>query len=191
MRFSGEWKDLGTWNTLTEAMSAEVSGNALAAECESTNVINELQIPLIMLGVKNLAIAATPDGILVTDKTSSDKIKNYVSDNRSMYEKRSWGEYTVLDYSVQSGCHNSLTKHLIIKPGQRISYQKHKYRSEKWTIVDGEGKLIIDDVITCTSHPIDWVGEWFEKDGKDNPRTVMESVAAAWKFREELIAEYA
>ena len=130
MRFSGEWKDLGTWNTLTEAMSDEVSGNALAADCENTHVINELQIPLIALGVKNLAIAATPDGILVTNKTSSDKIKNYVSENRPMYEKRVWGEYTVLDYRVQSDGHNSLTKHLIIKPGQHISYQRHNNRSE-------------------------------------------------------------
>lgn len=63
MRFAGEWKDLGTWNTLTEAMSDEVAGNAVTAYCENTDVINELQIPLVALGVKNLAIAATPDGI--------------------------------------------------------------------------------------------------------------------------------
>ena len=61
MRFAGEWKDLGTWNTLTEAMSDEVAGKAIAAECENTHVINELQIPLIAIGVKDLAIAATPD----------------------------------------------------------------------------------------------------------------------------------
>ena len=147
LRFSGEWKDLGTWNTLTEAMSDEVSGNALAAECENTHVINELQIPLIALGVKNLAIAATPDGILVTDKASSDKIKNYVSDSRPMYEKRVWGEYTILDYRLQNDGNNSLTKHLIIKPGQHISYQRHKHRSEIWTFTDGSGKLILDGVV--------------------------------------------
>ena len=46
MRFAGEWKDLGTWNTLTEVMSDAVAGNAVAAACENTHVINELQIPL-------------------------------------------------------------------------------------------------------------------------------------------------
>ncbi len=147
MRFSGEWKDLGTWNTLTEAMSDEVEGNAVAAHCENTHVINELQIPLVALGVKDLAIAATPDGILVTEKRASDKLKDYVTDQRPMYEKRVWGKYIVLDYRIQSDGHNSLTKHLIITPGQHISYQRHTYRAEIWTIVDGVGKLILDGSI--------------------------------------------
>ena len=148
VRFGGEWKDLGTWNTLTEAMIDEVAGNAVAAECENTHVINELQIPLIALGVKDLAIVATPDGILVTEKRKSDKLKEYVSDQRPMYEKKSWGEYKVLDYRIQTDGKNSLTKHLIIKPGQHISYQKHAHRAEIWTFVDGDGLLILDDVIT-------------------------------------------
>lgn len=148
MRFAGEWKDLGTWNTLTEAMIDEVAGNAVAAECENTHVINELQIPLIALGVKNLAIAATPDGILVTEKNKSDKLKEYVSDQRPMYEKRVWGEYQVLDYRIQADGKNSLTKHLIIKPGQHISYQRHAHRTEMWTFVDGNGTLILDGEIT-------------------------------------------
>ncbi|MCR4746434.1 MAG: cupin domain-containing protein [Lachnospiraceae bacterium] len=144
MRFSGAWKDLGTWNTLTEAMSDEVAGNAVAADCENTHVINELQIPLIALGTKNLAIAATPDGILVVDKASSDKLKEYVGDQRPMYEKRVWGEYQVLDYRIQADGQNFLTKHLIITPGQHISYQIHRHRTEMWTFVDGKGKLILD-----------------------------------------------
>jgi mannose-1-phosphate guanylyltransferase len=148
MRFKGEWKDLGTWNTITEAMNDEVSGNAVTAHCRNTHVINELQIPLIVLGVKNLVIAATPDGILVTDKNSSDKLKDYVSDQRPMYERRRWGEYKVLDYRVQEDGCNSLTKHLVITQGQHISYQTHAHRSEIWTFVEGAGTLILDDEIT-------------------------------------------
>ncbi len=147
IRFAGRWKDLGTWNTLTEAMSDEVSGKALAVDCKNTHVINELQIPLIALGVDNLAIAATPDGILVTDKKKSDKLKDHVVDQRPMVEKRSWGEYQVLDYRIQADGQNFLTKHLIITPGQHISYQRHQHRSEIWTFVDGTGKLILDGVV--------------------------------------------
>ena len=147
MRFSGQWKDLGTWNTLTEAMSDEVAGNAVAVDCINTHVINELQIPLIAMGVDNLAIAATPDGILVTDKKKGDKLKDYVIDQRPMYEKRVWGEYQVLDYRIQSDGQNFLTKHLIIAPGQHISYQRHKHRTEMWTFVDGTGKLILNDEV--------------------------------------------
>lgn len=147
LRFAGQWKDLGTWNTLTEAMSDEVAGNAVAVECTNTHVINELQIPLIALGVNNLAIAATPDGILVTDKSKSGKLKDYVADQRPMVEKREWGEYQVLDYRIHPDRQNFLTKHLIIKPGRHISYQRHKQRSEIWTFVDGTGKLIINGEI--------------------------------------------
>ena len=147
MRFAGVWKDLGTWNAFTEAMSDNVVGNAVAADCENTHLINELQIPLIALGVNNLAIAATPDGILVTDKNSSDKLKNYVLDYRPMYEKRVWGEYQVLDYRIQGDGLNFLTKHLIIAPRHHISYQTHSHRTEMWTIVDGTGKIILDGVI--------------------------------------------
>lgn len=151
MRFAGEWKDLGTWNTLTEAMSDEISGNAVAADCENTHVINELQIPLVALGVKNLAIAATPDGILVTDKSKSDKLKEYVSDQRPMCEKRVWGEYQVLDYRIQADGKNSLTKHLIINQNQHISYQRHSHRTEIWTFIDGDGTLILEGEIKKVS----------------------------------------
>ena len=102
---------------------------------------------MVALGVRNLAIAATPDGILVADKDSSDKLKDYVVDQRPMYEKRVWGEYMVLDYRIQENGENSLTKHLVIAPGQHISYQRHAHRSEIWTIISGTGKLIIDGVI--------------------------------------------
>ncbi len=147
IRFSGQWKDLGTWNTLTEEMSDEVSGNAVLVDSLNTHVINELQIPLIVLGTRNLAIAATPDGILVTDKSKSNKLKDVVPNQRPMFEKRIWGEYRVLDYNIGIDGQNYLTKHLIIKKGRHISYQRHKYRSEMWTVVDGTGKIIINDSV--------------------------------------------
>ena len=64
--------------------------------------------------------------------------------NRPMYEKRAWGEYTVLDYNAEKDSKNSLTKKLIIEKGQHISYQLHNHRTEMWTIVKGEGQLVID-----------------------------------------------
>lgn len=144
MRYSGTWKDLGTWNTFTEAMVDEVSGNATAVECINTHIVNELQIPLLALGTHNLAIAATADGILITDKNKSHKLKEYVTDKRPMYERREWGEYQVLDCRLQDDGDNSLTKHLVILPGKHISYQKHRHRYEMWTVIEGDGRLILD-----------------------------------------------
>ncbi len=144
IRFAGQWKDLGTWNTLSEAMSESTSGNAITDECNNTHVINELGIPLIVLGVSNAIIAATPDGILVSDKEKSPKLKDYVGTARPMYERRGWGEYKVLDYKAHQNGQNSLVKELIISPGEHISYQRHQHRTEIWTFTEGIGELIID-----------------------------------------------
>lgn len=147
IRFSGEWKDLGTWNTLTEAMDEAVTGNAVADGCDNTHVVNELGIPMIALGVNDAVIAATPDGILVTSKARSPELKSFVGESRPMYERRGWGEYRVLDYKVHRDEKNSLTKELVIAPDQHISYQRHNHRTEVWTFTEGEGDLILDDEV--------------------------------------------
>ena len=148
IRFNGEWKDLGTWNTLAEAMIEPVSGNATVDDdCENTHVVNELGIPLIAMGIKDAVIAATPDGILVSDKEASPKLKDYVASARPMYERRGWGEYKVLDYKLHEDGNNSLVKELIISAGQHISYQRHKHRTEIWTFTEGAGELILDGVV--------------------------------------------
>ena len=145
--YTGKWKDLGTWNTLTEEMSEYNIGYAIQGEeCVNTHVINELSIPLLVLGAKDMVVAASPDGILVSDKHKSSYIKPYAQKigNRPMYEERRWGEYKVLDYNQYEDESKSLTKHLTIRQGKSISYQKHNHRDEIWTIVDGEGELLID-----------------------------------------------
>lgn len=145
--YNGKWKDLGTWNTLTEEMSEKNIGFARQGEeCENTHVINELSIPVLVLGAKDMVVAASPDGILVSDKHKSSYIKPYVQEvgSRPMYEERRWGEYKVLDYNQYDDENKSLTKHLTIRAGQSISYQKHHHRDEIWTVVDGVGELLID-----------------------------------------------
>lgn len=145
--YDGIWKDLGTWNTLTEEMKEENIGNARQGEeCLNTHVINELDIPVVVLGTHDLLVAASPDGVLVSDKHKSSYLKPYVEEmeNRPMYEERRWGEYKVLDYVQYDDRTKSLTKHLMIQAGKSISYQMHNQRDEIWTIVDGSGELLID-----------------------------------------------
>ena len=147
VEYEGEWKDLGTWNTLTEEMDEKYSGKTIVGEeCDNTHIINELSIPIVALGTKNLVIAASPDGILVSDKHKSSYLKPYVEslEARPMYEERRWGEYRVLDYTQYEDKTKSLTKHLMIEEGKSISYQCHLHRDEIWTVVDGEGKLLVD-----------------------------------------------
>ena len=152
--FNGKWKDLGTWNSLTEELSSTAIGNALLGEqTENTHVINELGIPVFCNGVKDIVVAGSPDGILVCGKECSENIKNYV-DNlspRPMYEERRWGSYRVLDSTTYSDGYMSLTKVLHLKSGRYISYQIHEHRQEVWTVVDGEGIVVLDGVISRVS----------------------------------------
>ena len=148
IRFKGQWNDLGTWNALSEAITEPVGGNATAPLCENTHVINELSIPVVALGIKNAVVVATADGILVSDKDTSDQLKKYVETQRPMYEHREWGEYKVLNYNLHNDGNNSLVKELIISPGKHISYQRHKKRTEMWTFTEGDGELIIDGTVT-------------------------------------------
>ncbi len=145
--YNGEWKDIGTWNTLTEEMQEESIGDVVMGEaCINTHVINELSIPVVALGTQNLVIAAGQDGILVSDKHKSSYIKPYVEniDNRPMYEERRWGEYKVYDYSQYADGTKSLTKHVTINAGCAQDYHVHRYKDEVITVANGEGELVVD-----------------------------------------------
>lgn len=145
--FNGEWKDLGTWNTLTDELHKPIIGNAvMGAHCENTHVINELQNPIFVDGLKDVVVAACPDGILVCSKEHSEEIKKSVENltPRPMYEERRWGIYRVLDDSYYADGRHSLTKSITLKEGKNISYQIHHHRSETWTFVQGEGIFVLD-----------------------------------------------
>ena len=147
--FTGQWKDLGTWNTLTDELRQHTIGNAvLGPKCENTHVINELQNPIFVDGVKDIVVAACPDGILVCAKKETENIKKYVENltPRPMYEERRWGTYRVLDDTTYSDGSHSLTKSITLKPGKNISYQIHHHRAETWTFVQGEGLFVLDGV---------------------------------------------
>ncbi len=146
--YNGEWKDLGTWNTLTEVMEENQIGDVkISSDCKNTHVINELEIPVVVMGSENMIVAASPDGILVADKVQSSYIKKYVEDRdmRPMFEERSWGEYKVLDMVVNEDGTKSLTKRKKIKRGMRIEYQSHKSRSEVITVISGKCIITIND----------------------------------------------
>ncbi len=145
--YDGFWKDLGTWNTLSEEMGDECLGQVVLGEgTQNTHVINELCIPIVALGVKDLIVAASPDGVLISDKNKSAHLKSYVDgiSDRPMYEERLWGDYKALDYTSYEDGTKSLTKHLTIKAGQGIDYRAHSVRDEVWIIVDGSGEMVLD-----------------------------------------------
>lgn len=146
--FSGEWRDLGTWNTLTDELKHSEYGNVTTdGTGNNTHIINELDIPLMCIGTKDLIVAASPDGILVSEKSKSEEIKAFADKlkRRPMYEERRWGEYRVIDFVEFPDGFSALTKRLRLNPGCSISYQEHSCRDEVWTFIDGEGEIILND----------------------------------------------
>ena len=142
MRFHGEWKDLGTWNTLTEAMTESSIGEVIMdPTCENVHVINELNVPILAMGLNNVVISASPDGILISDKHQSSFIKPYVDgiDQQIMYAEKSWGSFRVLDVE-----HDSLTIKVTLNPGHQMNYHSHLHRDEVWVVISGKGTTVVD-----------------------------------------------
>ncbi|SFO22071.1 mannose-1-phosphate guanylyltransferase (GDP) /mannose-6-phosphate isomerase, type 2 [Pseudobutyrivibrio sp. UC1225] len=158
VRFAGDWKDLGTWNTLTEAMPEYVVGNGILNEtCEDVHIINEMDVPILAMGLHDVVISASPEGILVSDKEQSSYIKPFVDaiDQEVMFAEKSWGSYKVLEVEDES-----LTIKVTLNAGHSMNYHSHKYRDEVWVVISGNGRTIVDgmeqtvragDVITMSA----------------------------------------
>lgn len=142
MRFAGQWKDLGTWNTLTEAMEEPSVGQAIMNEtCSGVHILNELGVPVLAMGLHDVVISASPEGILVSDKEESSYIKPFVEniDQQIMFAEKSWGSFRVLDVEEES-----LTIKVTLNPGHRMNYHSHEKREEIWNVLSGQGRTIVD-----------------------------------------------
>ena len=147
LRYRGVWKDIGTWNTLAEPMEEPTVGHAVIGDrCENVHIVNELDIPVLAMGMKDTVIAASPDGILVASAETADRIKPYVDtiSRQIMFAEKSWGNYLVIDAED-----SSLTIKANLKPMQRMNYHSHERRDEVWTIIAGSGKAVIDEEETA------------------------------------------
>lgn len=148
--YTGYWRDLGTWNTLTEEMDVQTVGRVYQdGDSPNTHVINELDIPIVTIGLSDTVIAASLDGILISAKDKSHRVKDLPLEwqQRPMYEEKRWGTYRVLHYRTTTTGTQVLTKVLHIFANKNLSYQTHQYRSEVWTVVEGEGEFVWNDQI--------------------------------------------
>lgn len=142
LRYAGDWKDIGTWNTLTEVMEDPGVGDVIMNEsCSNVHVINELNVPVLCMGLEDVVIAASPEGILVSDKEQSSYIKPFVDkiDQQIMFAEKSWGSFRVLNVLPES-----MTIMVTLNPGHQMNYHSHERRDEVWTIVSGTGRTIVD-----------------------------------------------
>lgn len=146
VEFQGFWKDLGTWDAMAEQMSTDTIGNVIIDDsCRNTQVINELKSPVVVLGARDLVVAAGQDGILVAEKSQAGRVKELTQTltSRPMFEERRWGTLETLD-DTETPQISTLTRKIRIHDGMTSSYHYHKYRDEIWTVLNGTGELILE-----------------------------------------------
>lgn len=144
-RFAGQWKDLGTWNTLTEAMEENIVGKGVVNEsCSGVHILNEMDVPVLAMGLHDVVISASPEGILVSDKEQSSYIKPFVDKfvQQIMFAEKSWGSYKVIDVEEES-----MTLKVTLKPGNTMNYHSHKNRDEIWVVLAGDGTTVVDGYV--------------------------------------------
>ena len=142
IRYNGDWKDVGTWNTLTEVMDSAAIGDVhFDNACQNSHVVNETDMPIIAMGLKNIVVAAGPDGILVADKAQSSYLKPLAENihQQIRFAEKSWGNYRVIDIGAES-----LTIKVTLNAGNKMRYHSHNFRREVWTIIGGNGRIVLD-----------------------------------------------
>lgn len=153
------WSDMGSFDALYEELPKDKDNNvSLATKVESTleNIADNAHNNLIVsdklvaaIDVDDLLIIDTVDALLISKKGSSQKVKDTVKvlkerkselPNIHVTAHRPWGTYTILDeldsYKV---------KRIVVKPGKRLSLQKHFHRSEHWIVVSGTATVTRGD----------------------------------------------
>ena len=159
------WEDLGSFEAIYETFKDDsnlVFADATVTETKNTMILSDSDKLISAIGVEDLLIVDTQDAILVSKKGKSQevkdivkKLKNRQSEERHKFHKKvykPWGSYTVL--ADDDDCK---VKRLTVYPGEILSYQSHKKRSEHWLVVSGEAYVVKDDevFILGPGHSID------------------------------------
>ncbi|SFO87812.1 mannose-1-phosphate guanylyltransferase/mannose-6-phosphate isomerase [Hydrogenimonas thermophila] len=146
------WNDLGSFDALYEELPKDENGNTLNSDYISIDSKNNLVFcdtrKIATIDIENTIIVDTGDAILISKKGSSQKVKKVVEEikkdtelhNIHLTAHRPWGTYTVLEdtpgYKI---------KKIVVKPGKRLSLQKHFHRSEHWIVVSGTATVTVGD----------------------------------------------
>ncbi|MCL6457054.1 MAG: cupin domain-containing protein [Gorillibacterium sp.] len=154
--YAGEWKDLGSWQTLATHLEANVIGyGQITGASANTYLVNELPTKIHVIDIPDIIVAASPDGILVAHIASASQIKEQLSSvsQKPLVEEKRWGTCRILDHTWSDECSGNpleedvLTRLIELYPGKNTSYHQHQYRKEVWTILAGRGQVMLNEVL--------------------------------------------
>jgi mannose-1-phosphate guanylyltransferase / mannose-6-phosphate isomerase len=149
------WSDVGSWHAVWDLSEKDADGNAARGAAvfeDSRNCNVSTDKALIALeGVDDLVVVATQDAVLVSRQKDANGLKRLVAKLRTIAPQvtedhikvhRPWGSYQ----SVDNGDRHQV-KRIIVKPGGRLSLQKHHHRSEHWIVVRGAARVTVNDLV--------------------------------------------
>jgi mannose-1-phosphate guanylyltransferase/mannose-6-phosphate isomerase len=150
------WSDVGSWQAVWELSKRDVQGNSVQGEgvlLDASNVhVRSSDILTAVVGVADVIVVATQDAVLVVGKEHTDKVKQLVellktqrrpeaTDHKRNY--RPWGYYQSIDLAPRYQ-----VKRMVVKPGGRLSLQKHYHRAEHWVVVKGTAEVTNNEKVT-------------------------------------------
>lgn len=147
------WSDVGSWDAVHEisdkdAANNAMQGNVIAVDCRNSLVHSNKRL-VSVIEVEDLNIIETADAVLITKRGASQRVREVVDvlkENNAQEHRlhltvqRPWGSYTVLDEKT-----DFKMKRITVSPGQSLSLQRHKHRSEHWIVVAGTATVVRDD----------------------------------------------
>jgi mannose-1-phosphate guanylyltransferase/mannose-6-phosphate isomerase len=144
------WSDLGSWDTLWEMAAKDAAGNALSgnvvAEAASNCYLRSEAGLVAAIGVDNLVVVATDDAVMVAPRQRTQEVRRLVDRMRAEHREeadalstvhRPWGTYRTLHHG-----HRVQVKHIMVRPGAKLSLQMHHHRAEHWVVVQGTAKIV-------------------------------------------------
>lgn len=146
LRHEGEWRDLGSWESLTAQLRRPVVGlGGIWGECAGTHIVNELKIPLHVIGVSGIVAVGSPEGILIAGKREANAIKEILKDASGipLYAETDWGSYSILDRSI-SGTTEVLTLKLSLLPDHVTPELPCRSWRKSWIVLSGHGEVILN-----------------------------------------------
>lgn len=151
MPFGSSWSDLGCWASVSENQTSDENQNVVIGDVmieRSHNCYFNAQDNRLIaaIGLEDKIVVSTTDAILIADKKYAQEVKGLVqrlkeanhgsvTSHKRVY--RPWGYYE----SLASGPHYQV-KHIMVKPGARLSLQTHQHRAEHWVVVSGEAEVV-------------------------------------------------
>ncbi|UQZ36167.1 mannose-1-phosphate guanylyltransferase [Paenibacillus sp. PK3_47] len=146
LRHEGEWRDLGSWDTLTARLQQTVTGpGGIWGNSGNTHIVNDLKLPMIVIGVPDIVAVGSPDGILIAGKQEANAIKDIVHppSAEAGYGETAWGHYMVLDRTGNEG-EVVLTVKLFLLPGHEMPEMPCLHSGKHWVILSGHGEVVLN-----------------------------------------------